>query len=145
MPRAFLSHHCPSNAAAAASIRAISARQIAPKSLAKYSLAALAAHRGTTEMPVRQFAYAVGLETARDVRLLVGDTASASTAIRTLENWAVPVLPVKGRDVIMHGVSAGPDVARILKSVEKAWVEEDFPDRPRALELVDQMIGRSSD
>ena len=108
-------------------------------------LAALAAHRGTAEMPVRQFAYAVGLETARDVRLLVGDTASASTAIRTLENWAVPVLPVKGRDVIMHGVSAGPDVARILKSVEKAWVEEDFPDRPRALELVDQMIGRSSD
>ena len=78
-------------------------------------------------------------------KLLVGDTASASTAIRTLENWAVPVLPVKGRDVIMHGVSAGPDVARILKSVEKAWVEEDFPDRPRALELVDQMIGRSSD
>ena len=46
--------------------------------------------------------------------------------------------------VIARGVTAGPDVARILKAVEAAWVAEDFPDAGRVGELVDETIGRKA-
>jgi poly(A) polymerase len=104
-------------------------------------LAALAGHRGDIARPARQLAHAVGIEAARDVHLLAGDPAAA----RDLEDWQVPALPVKGGDIVARGIAAGPDVARILKAVEAAWVAEDFPDAARVAELVDQKIGRTSD
>ncbi|PKP99925.1 MAG: polynucleotide adenylyltransferase [Alphaproteobacteria bacterium HGW-Alphaproteobacteria-13] len=108
-------------------------------------LAAVAGHRGDTARPARQLAHAVGIEAARDVHLLSDDRAAALAALRTLDGWDVPMLPVKGGDVIARGVTAGPDVARILKAVEAAWVAEDFPDAARVRELVDQKIGRTRD
>ncbi|ABF53819.1 CCA tRNA nucleotidyltransferase [Sphingopyxis alaskensis] len=104
-------------------------------------LAALGGHRHDVARPVRQLAYAIGIEAARDVHLLAGDPA----ALRTLSDWQVPMLPVKGGDIVARGIAAGPEVARILKAVEAAWVAEDFPDAARVAELVDQKIGRVSD
>ena len=104
-------------------------------------LAALGGHRLDVARPVRQLAYAIGIEAARDVHLLAGDPA----ALRTLSDWQVPMLPVKGGDIVARGIAAGPEVARILKAVEAAWVAEDFPDAARVAELVDQKIGRVSD
>ena len=103
-------------------------------------LAAVAGHRGDTARPARQLAHAIGVEVARDVHLLSSDGALA--ALRALEGWDVPSLPVKGGDVIARGVTAGPDVARILKAVEAAWVAEDFPGAVRVGQLVDQAIGQ---
>jgi poly(A) polymerase len=54
-------------------------------------------------------------------------------------------LPVRGGDIVARGIAAGPEVARILQGVEAQWVAEDYPDAARVAELVDQMIGRSSD
>ncbi|WP_447750633.1 CCA tRNA nucleotidyltransferase [Sphingopyxis fribergensis] len=104
-------------------------------------LAALARCRGDIARPARQLAHAIGIEAARDVHLLAGDPAAA----RDLEGWQVPMLPVKGGDIVARGIAAGPDVARILKAVEAAWVAEDFPGAARVAELVDQKIGRTSD
>lgn len=104
-------------------------------------LAALAAHRGDIVRPVRQLAHTIGIDAARDVHLIAGHPDAA----RALAGWAVPALPVKGGDIVARGVAAGPDVARILKAVEAAWVAEDFPDAARVAELVDQKIGRTSD
>ncbi|HEY0596013.1 CCA tRNA nucleotidyltransferase [Sphingopyxis sp.] len=104
-------------------------------------LAVLAGHRGDIARPARQLAHAVGIEAARDVHLLAGDAVAA----RDLEDWQVPALPVKGGDIVARGIAAGPDVARILKAVEAAWVAEDFPGAARVAELVDQKIGRTSD
>ncbi len=104
-------------------------------------LAALAAHRGDVVRPVRQLAHTIGIDAARDVHLIAGHPDAA----RALAGWAVPSLPVKGGDIVARGVAAGPDVARILKAVEAAWVAEDFPDAARVAELVDQKIGRTSD
>ena len=59
--------------------------------------------------------------------------------------WQVPEMPLRGGDIVARGIAVGPEVARILKAVEAAWVAEDFPDAARAAELVDQMIGRTSD
>lgn len=104
-------------------------------------LAALAARRGDVVQPARQLAHAIGIGAACDVHLIAG----YPDAVRALAGWAVPSLPVKGGDIVARGVAAGPDVARILKAVEAAWVAEDFPDAARVAELVDQKIGRTSD
>ncbi|PAL21349.1 CCA tRNA nucleotidyltransferase [Sphingopyxis sp. GW247-27LB] len=105
-------------------------------------LAAAAAHRGDTARPARRLAHAIGVEAARDVHLLA---ASDGTGARSLAGWVPPELPIKGGDIIARGVTAGPEVARILRAVEAAWVAEDFPDAARVGELADQMIGRASD
>ena len=104
-------------------------------------LAALGGHRHDVARPVRQLAHAIGIDAARDVHLLAGDPA----AVQALSDWQVPQLPVKGGDIVARGIAAGPDVARILKAVEAAWVAEDFPGAARVAELVDQKIGRVSD
>lgn len=104
-------------------------------------LAALGGHRGDAALPIRQLAYAIGIDTARDVHLVAGDPA----AVALLSGWQLPELPLKGGDIVARGIAAGPEVARILKAVEAAWVAEDFPGAPRVAELVDQKIGRASD
>ncbi len=111
----------------------------------KKHLSALAARRGDIARPARQLAHAIGVDAARDVHLLAGDAASAGAAAAALDGWTVPALPLKGGDIIARGVTAGPEVARILKAVEAAWVAEDFPDAARAAVLAGQMIGRTSD
>lgn len=108
-------------------------------------LAALAAHRGDIARPARQLAHAVGTEAARDVHLLANTADGAVAAVRAFDGWRVPLLPLKGGDIVARGIAAGPEVARILKAVEAAWVAEDFPDAQRAAALADQMIGRSSE
>lgn len=107
-------------------------------------LAALGAHRAAPA-PARQLAHAIGVDAARDVHMLAGDPAAAAAAVQALNGWDVPVLPIKGGDLIARGVGAGPEVARILRAVEAAWVAEDYPDKARVDALVDQMIGRASD
>jgi poly(A) polymerase len=104
-------------------------------------LAAVAGHRDDVARPIRQLAHAIGVDTARDVHLIAGKAA----AVRDLAGWEVPQLPVKGGDIVARGIAVGPEVARILKDVEAAWVAEDFPDADRVAELVDQKIGRTSD
>ena len=95
--------------------------------------------------PARQLAHAIGIDGARDAWLLAGDTATASAAVEALRDWDVPVLPIKGGDIVARGVAAGPDVANFLRAVEAAWVAEDYPDAARVEVLVDQMIGRVRD
>ena len=107
-------------------------------------LGAVAARRADLR-PARQLAHAIGIDGARDVWLLAGDTAAAKGAIEALRDWDVPVLPIKGGDIVARGVAAGPDVANILRAVEAAWVAEDYPDAARVAALVDQMIGRVRD
>lgn len=104
-------------------------------------LGAVAEHRGDVARPVRQLAHAIGVEAARDVHLIAGEPA----AVRDLADWEVPVLPIKGGDIVARGIAVGPEVARILKDVEAAWVAENFPGADRVAELVDQKIGRTSD
>ncbi|ALH79146.1 CCA tRNA nucleotidyltransferase [Sphingopyxis macrogoltabida] len=108
-------------------------------------LAALGGHRADTVRPVRQLAHSIGVDAARDVHLLADDAASAKAAARALSGWAVPEMPLKGGDLVARGIAAGPEVARILKAVEVAWVAEDFPNAARVAEIADQKIGRTSD
>ena len=85
----------------------------------------------------RALAYAIGIEAARDRLLLLGaDTAA-------LAGWQPPAFPLKGGDIVARGITAGPDVARILKSVEARWVAEGFPHGDRIAQILSATLTNS--
>ena len=43
-------------------------------------------------------------------------------------------------DIVARGVSAGPEVARVLRAVEAQWVAEGFPPEARVRELLDRAL-----
>lgn len=47
-------------------------------------------------------------------------------AAKTIDAWDVPVLPVKGADLIERGYEKGPLLGAKLKELENAWIESDF-------------------
>ncbi|MCJ2181223.1 CCA tRNA nucleotidyltransferase [Novosphingobium sp. 1949] len=96
----------------------------------------LAAARESEPGDPRTLAYRLGREAALD-RLLI---ARADT--RALEGWDIPRFPLKGGQIVARGVSAGPDVARVLRAVETRWVCEGFPDDQRIEALLTDELAR---
>lgn len=97
----------------------------------KKRLALAAAREDDPETDARALAYRLGRDAALDRLLLAG----ASTA--PLRDWEIPVLPIKGGDIVARGVKAGPEVARVLRAVEARWIAEGFPDERRVSDLLD--------
>lgn len=71
----------------------------------------------------RTLAYRIGVAGATDRLLLAG----ASGCVSDLAGWDVPRLPFSGGDLVELGVTAGPDVARLLKALEERWIAAGFP------------------
>ena len=103
----------------------------------KKRLALAAARDDAAEVDARSLAYRLGRDAALDRLLLAG----ASTA--PLHHWEIPVLPLKGGDIVARGVKAGPEVARVLRAVEARWIAEGFPDEGRVGALLDQELATS--
>ncbi|MCU0949357.1 MAG: CCA tRNA nucleotidyltransferase, partial [Porphyrobacter sp.] len=61
----------------------------------------------------------------------------------TLAGWQLPAFPLKGGDIVARGITAGPDVARILKSVEARWVAEGFPSSDRIAQILSATLTNS--
>lgn len=98
----------------------------------------LAVHRADGGVPIRQLAYRIGMDAARDAALLRGDRAGALADAQALHGWSVPDMPLKGGDIVARGLAKGPQVAELLKAVEAQWLAEDFPDQARVMALLDQ-------
>lgn len=95
---------------------------------------ALAAGRDGAPADARALAYRLGMDAALDRLLLVGaDTAP-------LSGWAIPAFPLKGGEVVARGIGAGPEVARVMRTVEARWIAEGFPDAARVATLLDQVL-----
>lgn len=77
-------------------------------------------------------AYRIGIESAVDRLLLLGHAKKAAA----LTDWAPPKLSISGADIIATGITAGPEVARILKAVEARWIEAGFPDADHQRKLL---------
>lgn len=84
----------------------------------------------------RALAWAVGVPCAIDRLLLAGGDPAP------LAGWEVPVLPLKGGEIVARGVVAGPEVARLLQAVETRWVAEGFPGRARVEALLSDELAR---
>lgn len=92
---------------------------------------ATAAGRQADPGDPRGLAYKLGRDAALDRLLIAGADVSA------LKDWELPVFPLKGGAIVARGVGAGPEVARLLKTVEKRWIAEGFPDAARVEALLD--------
>lgn len=71
----------------------------------------------------RALAYRIGIEGATDRLLLAGEPER----LADLDGWDVPCLPFSGGDLVALGVTAGPEVARLLRRLEDQWISEGFP------------------
>jgi poly(A) polymerase len=106
----------------------------------KKRLAGAAARTAGDADDARGLAYRLGLDEARDRLLLIG------AGIGALIDWTPPRFPLKGGVIVARGVHAGPDVARILRTVENCWIAEGFPGPARVADLLDTIIaGHASD
>lgn len=81
-------------------------------------------------------AYNIGIEQAID-RLLLLDHDTA-----LLAGWVPPAFPLKGGEIVARGVAAGPQVARLMQTVERRWVAEGFPDSGRIAQILDEELAR---
>lgn len=86
----------------------------------------------------RALAYRLGRAEAVD-RLLL-----AAAAVAPLTDWEIPRFPLKGGEIVARGVSAGPEVARILHRIEDRWVAEGFPERERVGALLAEELAQVS-
>lgn len=89
---------------------------------------------GQDAQDTRGLAYRIGIEGAVDRLLLMGEDA------RSIAGWTAPNFPLKGGAIVARGVAAGPDVARILRAVERRWVDEGFPDLSRIEQLLTEEL-----
>ncbi|MFL0357191.1 CCA tRNA nucleotidyltransferase [Erythrobacter sp. GH1-10] len=97
-------------------------------------LVATAERLGRDTDDIHALAYTEGNAVAINRLLLLGSDA------QPLRDWEAPVFPLKGGAIVERGVEAGPQVARILKAVERRWVAEDFPDATRVAEILEEEI-----
>nr|WP_272212116.1 CCA tRNA nucleotidyltransferase [Marinicella sp. W31]MDC2878019.1 CCA tRNA nucleotidyltransferase [Marinicella sp. W31] len=56
----------------------------------------------------------------------LADAAGLSRLVQEAKVWEKPQMPISGGEVVKAGVPAGPEVGKILASLEKQWVESDF-------------------
>jgi poly(A) polymerase len=90
------------------------------------------------EKAVRALVYREGNDMARNL-LLLGAAKGADNNLALLYGEATsfrpPRFPVTGEDALGAGLKTGPDIGRVLKSVEDWWIAEDFrPGRTACLE-----------
>jgi len=64
-----------------------------------------------------------------------GLAAHAAPWLRLAETWAIPRLPVGGRQVAQAGLPAGPETGRALAAFEAGWIADDFPTEGHAERL----------
>ncbi|MFL0670195.1 MAG: CCA tRNA nucleotidyltransferase [Erythrobacter sp.] len=98
--------------------------------LQRARLVSAAAREAADAASPHALAYAIGVPQTLDRLLLLGADTQA------LAGWQVPAFPLKGGAIVARGITAGPDVARILKAVEARWVAEGFPPDERITQIL---------
>lgn len=93
-----------------------------------------------TEQEARALMYRLGVETYKDAVLLAQARSSDDFAWEKLrmlpQRFTPPTFELSGKDIIARGIKSGPQVAKLLNTVEEDWIGEDFPPSPRAVEIL---------
>ncbi len=99
--------------------------------------------RNISAANIRAFAYAHDIKTAREAAMLYANDTDLDGCIALLTHWRLPEFPIKGGDIIRRGVTPGPLVAKSLRQIELAWIDEGFPGQPRLDLLIDQTLAQA--
>lgn len=86
--------------------------------------------------PAHVIVYRIGAAAACDRLLLSGRAAD----VGRLATSPPFVLGIGGGELVARGIARGPDVARLLRRIEEAWIGEDFPPRERVEAIADQVV-----
>lgn len=62
--------------------------------------------------------------------------------VRSLSGLTAPAFPIKGGDLVARGLGKGPDVARMLRTIEDLWIAEGFPDTERTGQIADSAVAQ---
>ena len=89
-----------------------------------------------TNLPA--LAYNLGTDFAVDRLVLLGANAAP------ILDFVPPRFPLKGGQIVARGVAAGPEVARLMQTVEKRWVDESFPDVARIEAILDEELRKTT-
>lgn len=96
---------------------------------------------------LRHHLYEYGVEdfVAATILLATEDSAvDVELILKTASNWCRPEFPLRGADLLKKGVSAGPTIGQILKSVEEWWRARDFlPTQQECLKQAQEFINTS--
>ncbi|MEX6633277.1 CCA tRNA nucleotidyltransferase [Hyphococcus lacteus] len=89
-----------------------------------------------TDQTLLEYSYCLGKDVLADGVLLAASKCEITSAefdqfMQSIARITVPVFAISGKHVVSAGVPAGPAVSKILKAVEKRWIEEGFPDEQR--------------
>jgi poly(A) polymerase len=81
--------------------------------------------------PFARLMYLHGRQATEDAVFLAAahqkkEMAAVAYVMQMLEGLEIPVLPVKGADLIARGLTAGPEVGKVLKQLETEWLNHDF-------------------
>jgi poly(A) polymerase len=107
----------------------------------------------TAEAARRLLLYRLGAAAFRDLTLLAwarSIAAQGPSSRRAAEAWQAHLaaaaawqplsLPVKGKDALALGLLEGPEIGRLMASLEAWWIEKDFrPDRAACLEKLEAL------
>ncbi|WP_242182427.1 CCA tRNA nucleotidyltransferase [Sphingomonas sp. CARO-RG-8B-R24-01] len=85
-------------------------------------------------------AYRLGRDGALDRWLLTTTGSAAVTGAQAIAEFVIPTFPLTGGALVQRGVGKGPDVARMLRQVEDAWIAAGFPDADRTAQLADAAV-----
>jgi poly(A) polymerase len=92
----------------------------------------------------RRLLYRLGENQFRDlVRLhwTEGDTGDWRALLALADNYARPMFPLDGRDVMAAGLEEGPRVGQVLAELETFWIEHDFkPTRDALLARLKELV-----
>jgi poly(A) polymerase len=86
-------------------------------------------------LPPRALAYRIGVQALVDRALRFASDEELPAILSAIQGWAPPRLPLGGGQLVALGITAGPDVAHLMKRIEDRWVAEDFPDSARVDEI----------
>ncbi len=107
---------------------------------ARARLAATTAPGWRAEEP-RALAYRLGTDAARDRLLLL--SPDPGPALRALDGWEKPKLPLTGGALIARGLKPGPKVAATLQAIERDWISAGFPESDALEALVSARLAEA--
>ncbi len=112
--------------------------------LSKVQRGRLVGANGFVGSPPREAAYYLGRDIAIDQYLNWAEPDDlAIAAARGLTEWTPPRFPITGGAIVARGVEKGPEVARLMATVEMRWVLEGFPDKARVDEIADEAVAQA--
>ena len=94
--------------------------------------------------PAREAAYFSGSEVAIDQQLIwAEDGRAALSAVADLLEWVPPQLPITGGAIVARGIDRGPEVARLMRVIERRWIDEGFPGGDRIDAIADEVVAQT--